>query len=110
MDMTRAVVGLCLRTPVKRRMRDEHRNMALLPWYGPRDTYVMLAETNELLEAKVREAIADGWYPEDDGPMPEDFGDLIEKYREVSGDTCYFGDWGYTVIDSTLCTRVEDEQ
>jgi hypothetical protein len=45
--------------------------------------------------------------------MPEDFGDLIEKYREVSGDncyTCYFGDWGYTVIDSTLCTRVEDEQ
>jgi hypothetical protein len=40
-------------------------------WYGPRDTYVMLAETNELLEAKVREAIADGWYPEDDGPMPE---------------------------------------
>jgi hypothetical protein len=40
-------------------------------WYGPRDTYVMLAETNELLEAKVRDAIADGWYPEDDGPMPE---------------------------------------
>jgi hypothetical protein len=65
---------------------------------------------NELLEAKVREAIADGWYPEDDGPMPEDFGDLIEKYQEASGDTCYFGDWGYTVIDSTLCTRVEDEQ
>ena len=78
-------------------------------WYGPRDTYVMLAETNELLEAKVREAIADGWYPDDDGPMPEDFGDLMEKYQEVSGDTCYFGDWGYTVIDSTLCTRVEDE-
>jgi hypothetical protein len=33
-------------------------------WYGPSDTYVMLAETNELLEAKVREAIADGWYPD----------------------------------------------
>jgi hypothetical protein len=42
--------------------------------------------------------------------MPDDFGDLMEKYQEVSGDTCYFGDWGYTVIDSTLCTRVEDEQ
>jgi hypothetical protein len=85
--------------------------MALLLVRPARDTYVyvMLAETNELLEAKVREAIADGWYPEDDGPMPEDFGDLMEKYQEVSGDTCYFGDWGYTVIDSTLCTRVEDE-
>jgi hypothetical protein len=77
--------------------------------YGQFDTYVMLAETEELLEAKVREAIADGWYPDDDGPMPEDFGDLMEKYQEVSGDFCYFGDWGYTVIDSTLCTRVEDE-
>jgi hypothetical protein len=45
-----------------------------------------------------------GWYYEDDGPMPDDFGDLIEKYREVSGDTCYFADWGFTVIDSGLCT------
>jgi hypothetical protein len=79
-------------------------------WYGPHDTYVMLAETNELLEAKVREAIADGWYPDDDGPMPDDFGDLMEKYQEVSGDTCYFGDWGYTVIDGSLCTVVEDKQ
>jgi hypothetical protein len=25
----------------------------------------------------------------------------MEKYQEVSGDTCYFGDWGYTVIDTT---------
>ena len=74
------------------------------------DTYVMLAETEELLEAKVREAIADGWYPDDDGPMPEDFGDLIEKYREVSGDTCYFGDWGYTVIDTTLCNVVREDE
>ena len=79
-------------------------------WYGPSDTYVMLAETNELLEAKVREAIADGWYPEDDGPMPEDFGDLMEKYEELYGGACYFGDWGYTVVDGSLCTRVEDKQ
>ena len=40
--------------------------------YGQFDTYVMLAETEELLEAKVREAIADGWYPDTDGPMPEE--------------------------------------
>ena len=78
-------------------------------WYGPYDTYVMLAETQELLEAKVRGAIAEGWYPDDDGPMPEDWDDLMEKYEELNGGTCYFGDWGYTVIDSTLCTPVEDE-
>jgi hypothetical protein len=77
-------------------------------WYGPHDTYVILAETHKLLEAKVREAIADGWYPDDDGPMPEDFGELMEKYQEVSGDTCYFGDWNYTVIDAVLCDLVSD--
>ena len=79
-------------------------------WYGPHDTYVMVAETNELLEAKVREAVADGWYPDDDGPMPESFDDLMEKYEELNGGACYFGDWGYTVIDGSLCTRVEDKQ
>jgi hypothetical protein len=79
-------------------------------WYGPHDTYVLLAESNEALEAKVRVAIAAGWYPDEDGPLPEDFGDLIEKYRAVSKDTCYFGDWGFTVIDSTLCAPVEDEE
>jgi len=77
--------------------------------YGQFDTYVMLAETHELLEAKVREAIADGWYPDDDGPMPESFDDLMEKYEEIYGGACYFGDWGFTVIDGSLCTRVEDE-
>ena len=77
-------------------------------WYGPYDTYVILAETHKLLEAKVREAIADGWYPDDDGPMPEDFGGLMEKYQKVSGDTCYFGDWNYTVIDAVLCDLVSD--
>jgi hypothetical protein len=34
-------------------------------WYGPYETIVLLAETQALLEAKVRQAIADGWYPED---------------------------------------------
>ena len=77
-------------------------------WYGPYDTYVILAETHKLLEAKVRQAIADGWYPEDQGPMPEDFGELMEKYQKVSGDTCYFGDWNYTVIDAVLCDLVSD--
>lgn len=78
-------------------------------WYGPHDTYVMLAETQELLEAKVREAIASDWPDLDDGPMPEDFGDLIEAYRKFSGDTCYFGDWGYTFIDPALCNKGEDQ-
>jgi hypothetical protein len=69
----------------------------------------MLAETEELLEAKVRGAIAEGWYPDEQGPMPEDFSDLMEKYEEVSDGTCYFGDWGYTALDSTLCEPVGDE-
>ena len=73
--------------------------------YGQFDTYVILAETEELLEAKVREAIAADWYPDDDGPMPEDFGDLMETYREVNDDTCYFGDWGCTFIDPALCNK-----
>jgi hypothetical protein len=34
----------------------------------------------------------------------------MEKYEEIYGGACYFGDWGYTVIDSGLCTAVEDEQ
>jgi hypothetical protein len=78
-------------------------------WYGPQDTYVMLAETQELLEAKVREAIAEGWYTDEDGPLPEDFSDLMEKYEEANDSTSYFGDWGYTVLDSTLCVPVGDE-
>ena len=77
--------------------------------YGQFDTYVMLAETEELLETKVREEIAMGWYYDDDGPMPDDFGELMEKYEELYGGACYFGDWGYTIIDSTLCQPVGEE-
>ena len=72
-------------------------------WYGPHENYVLLAETEQRLEAKVTALIADGWYPDDDGPMPDDFDELMEMYQEVSGDTCYFGDRGFTVIDTTLC-------
>ncbi len=79
-------------------------------WYGPHETIVMLAESEAVLETHVRQAIADGWYPEEQGPMPEDFGELLEKYQELSGDTCYFGDWTYTVIDSTLCEPVGVDQ
>ena len=78
-------------------------------WYGPHETYVMVAETEDALRTKVREAIGAGWYPEDQGPMPEDWDALIEAYETTDPDNCYFGDWGYTIIDSTLCVPVEDE-
>jgi hypothetical protein len=78
-------------------------------WYGEHETVVIFAETHEALEAKVRQVIAEGWYPDEQGPMPEDFSDLMEKYEEVSDGICYFGDWGYTVLDSTLCEPVGDE-
>lgn len=77
-------------------------------WYGPYDTYVILAETHEALRAKVREAIAAGWYPDDQGPMPDDWDEMMEAYRDSVGDDCYFGDWGYTVIDAVLCDLVSD--
>jgi hypothetical protein len=86
------------------------RNIAI--WhcydYGPHETYVIVAETEELLEAKVREVISATWDEKDQGPMPENFSELMEKYEEVSGGTCYFGDWSYTALDSTLCEPVED--
>ena len=77
-------------------------------WYSKYDTIILLAETEDALRTKVREAIADGWYPDDDGPMPEDWDELMEKYEELYGDNCYFGDWGYEVLDSTLCERVAE--
>jgi hypothetical protein len=76
-------------------------------WYGPHETVVILAETHEALEAKVRQAIAQGWYPDDQGPMPDDFGDLMERYQEES-ENCYFGDDTYTVLDSALCEHLPE--
>lgn len=72
--------------------------------YGHGGAYVMVAESQEALEAKVRESIAMDWDTESWGPMPKDFRDLIDAIDErmgVSGTS--YGDWGYTVIDSTLC-------
>ena len=77
-------------------------------WYGPYDTIILLAETHEALQAKVREEIAAGWYPDDQGPMPEDWDELMEQYRELYGSEYYFGDWNYTVIDAVLCDLVSD--
>ena len=76
-------------------------------WYGPHETIVMLAESDAVLETHVREAIADGW-DADDGAMPEDFNELMDRYQEVSGDTCYFGDYTYTVLDSALCEHLPE--
>jgi hypothetical protein len=81
--------------------------------YARHDTFVLVAETQEALEAKVRQAVIDDWDDDfdddDDGPMPDDFDELMEKYEELYGGTCYFGDWGYTIIDSTLCQPVGEE-
>jgi hypothetical protein len=77
-------------------------------WYGPHETIVMLAETEDALRAKVREAIAEGWDADEDGPLPEDFSELVDRYQEVSGDTCYFGDYTYTVLDSALCEHLPE--
>jgi hypothetical protein len=40
--------------------------------------------------------------------MPEDFSELMDRYQEVSGDTCYFGDYTYTVLDSALCEHLPE--
>jgi hypothetical protein len=81
--------------------------------YARHDTFVLVAETPEALEAKVRQAAIDDWdddfADDDDGPMPDDFDALMEKYEELYGGTCYFGDWGYTIIDSTLCQPAGEE-
>jgi alpha-L-fucosidase len=85
------------------------RNIAI--WhcydYGKNDTYILLAESEDALRTKVRESISALWDADDQGPMPEDFDALLEAYEEYWGNTCYFGDWGYTVLDSTLCEPVE---
>lgn len=77
--------------------------------YARHDTFVLVAETQEALEAKVRRAVIDDWGNEDMGSMPDDFEKLLERYTEVTADTCYFGDWGYTIIDSTLCQPVGED-
>jgi hypothetical protein len=58
---------------------------------------------------KSEQAIAEGWYPEDQGPIPDDWDEMMEKYQEASGDQCYFGDWTYTVIDAALCEPAHEK-
>jgi hypothetical protein len=77
--------------------------------YGPAHTYVLLAETEDALRAKVREAISYRWDKKAQGPMPEDFDELLEMYTEWDSDL-YFGDWGYTVINTVYCEPVEEQE
>lgn len=75
-------------------------------FYGRRDTMVILAESYEALQAKVRDVIKCEWDFEDQGPMPEDFGDLIEAFHEY-GDQ-YFGEWDWSYINPALCATGEE--
>ena len=68
-------------------------------WYGPHETIVLVAGSDEELRTKVREAIAAGWYPEDQGPMPEDWDDLMEAYEETDDGSCYFAGWDCEEIE-----------
>jgi hypothetical protein len=83
--------------------------------YARHDTFVLVAETQEALEAKVRQAAIDDWdddfADDDDGPMPDVLLRRVRwrNTRSYTEGTCYFGDWGYTIIDSTLCQPVGEE-
>ena len=79
--------------------------------YTLHDTYVVLAESEAALKAKIWDEIKAGWYPEDDGPLPEDFDTALELYAERADyHGCYFGDIGWSVVDSTLCEPAEADQ
>lgn len=72
--------------------------------YGPFGTYVMLAESEEALKAKIWAEIRAGWYSEDDGPLPENFEEAMELYENtIDPYGCYFGDIGWAVIDASAC-------
>ena len=75
-------------------------------WYGPHETYVLVAETADALRAKIRKEIAAGWYPDEQGPLPEDFDELLDRYQDDNGDICYFSDFDYTVLDTAFCERL----
>jgi hypothetical protein len=72
--------------------------------YGKHETSIIVAETNDLLRSKVRGVITSEWRDEDDGPMPEDFSELMDAYNEQHSDQ-YFGDWDWSVIDVSLCEK-----
>ena len=68
-------------------------------WYGPHETIVVVAGSEEELRTKVRESISALWDEDEQGPMPEDWDTLVEAYEEHWDYACYFGDWGYTEIE-----------
>lgn len=76
-------------------------------FYGRRDTTIILAESDDALRAKVRDIIKLEWDFEDQGPMPEDFDDLIEAFHENSDDQ-YFGEWDWAYINPALCETDEE--
>lgn len=75
--------------------------------YGKHETSIIVAETDDILKSKVRGIIASEWREEDDGPMPEDFLDLIEAYHENFNDR-YFGEWDWATINVALCEAQEE--
>ena len=74
--------------------------------YGKMDTTILLAETDDILRAKVRDIIVSEWEEDEQGPMPQDFDDLMEGYHENCGDR-YFGEWDWAVIDVSKCEELE---
>lgn len=76
--------------------------------YGPSETYIILAESENALKAKIMKEISAGWYPEDDGPLPDDFDAMMELYDSI-GDYhgSYFGDFGWSIIDAAICEKEE---
>ena len=76
-------------------------------YYGPHDTYIILAESEDALKEKIRAEITAGWYPEDDGPLPDDYDEMMEAYMNLSGyHGSYFGDYGWTEVNGALCEEV----
>ena len=75
--------------------------------YGPDDTYIILAESEEALREKIRAEIDASWYPEDDGPLPDDYDEMMEAYESISGyHGSYFGDYGWSEVKVALCEEV----
>ena len=79
-------------------------------FYGPDDTWVILAESEDALRSKVRDQIAAEWDLEGQGPMPEGWDALVEAFDDWQCGHAYFGDWGWSVVDSTLCEPAEADQ
>lgn len=73
--------------------------------YSKHEAVVLVTETEEHLRKQVRAIITAEW-EEEDGPMPEDFDELVQAYSDNWGDR-YFGDWGCKFINPALCEEVD---